>query len=214
MARPTQPLITRDLAIKAALVIIDRDGLDAFGLERLATELGVKAPSLYYHFEGKADLLADITRHLVFQAPVPPEPRPDRWVEWYVDISLSFRRSIMLHPNAAPLLLQFLPRRWTLSTYERGTQLMSRAGVPVELQAMIQIGLENLVFGWALFSASRTSNGEPFLFPGIDPDRDPALLRALEANPWDDEGLFAETVRSFLRGAVGAKLPVKGKRRH
>jgi hypothetical protein len=39
------------------------------------------------------------------------------------------------------------------------------------------------------------------------------LARALDANPWDEEGAFAETVRSFLRGVTGATPPKNGRRR-
>ena len=54
MARPTKPLISRDLCAQAALRIIDEDGLEALSLEKLARELGVKAPSLYHHFSNTA----------------------------------------------------------------------------------------------------------------------------------------------------------------
>ena len=50
MARPSKPLISRDACARAALEIIDAEGLDALSLERLATEIGVRAPSLYHHF--------------------------------------------------------------------------------------------------------------------------------------------------------------------
>ena len=43
-----------------ALEVIDADGLDAMSLERLADELGVKAPSLYHHFHDKAEILAAV----------------------------------------------------------------------------------------------------------------------------------------------------------
>lgn len=199
----------------AAVKLIDEDGIEAFGLERLAKELGVRAPSLYHHFSGKAEILAQVARLVTFEVAVPTEPPSDQWQDWFVEISTRFRRAVLRHPNAAPLLVQYFPRRFTLSTYERGTRLLRDSGVPVELHALIFEGLDKLTFGWALFSALSRSEGVSELFPGVDPDRDPGLMLATEKNPWGDEELFREAIRSFLRGAVDA-TPAKsngGKRK-
>ena len=40
----------------------DREGLDAFSLPRLARELSVQTPSLYYHFRDRADILRTVAR--------------------------------------------------------------------------------------------------------------------------------------------------------
>lgn len=201
MPRPRQPLIHRDDALRAALRIIDEGGLEEFGLEALARDLGVRAPSLYHHFDGKADILAQVARLVTFEAAIPPEPPPERWEEFFVSLAVSFRAAILRHPNAAPLVLQYYPRRYTLSTYERAVGLMLRAGVPIELHVMIIEGLDKLTLGSALFAA-KWSMGDHSIFPGVDADRDPQLIQAIRDNPWSDEELFAETLRSFLRGAA------------
>ena len=64
MARPPTAMITRKNAAKAALAEVDANGLDGFGLGRVATRLGVKAPSFYYHFHNKDELLAETARLL------------------------------------------------------------------------------------------------------------------------------------------------------
>src|ERR1044072_1637250 len=81
MARPTKPLISKDACAKAALEIIDAEGLDALSLERLAKEIGVRAPSLYHHFADKAAILARGGRLLALEVPgaaeqAPPQCRP------------------------------------------------------------------------------------------------------------------------------------------
>src|SRR5690242_17679722 len=57
MARPRRPMLSRALIIETALEIIDREGLDALSTRRLATELAVRAPSLYNHFATKEEIL-------------------------------------------------------------------------------------------------------------------------------------------------------------
>jgi len=211
MARPTKVLISRDAAARAALEIIDAEGLDALSLERLARELGVKAPSLYHHFSDKAEILARVARLVVLETPVPPEPVVGEWQEWMVQMCVGFRRAIVGHPNAAPLLLRYFPRHFMLSSYERASRILDQAGVPLDLHILIIEGVDKMTLGSGLYGAARRSAGEPE-FAAVDPDRDPMLARALEANPWDEEAAFAETVRSFLRGVVDA-TPLKSARR-
>ncbi len=46
--------------MRGALALLDEVGLDGLTLRRLADDLGVKAPALYWHFASKADLLAEM----------------------------------------------------------------------------------------------------------------------------------------------------------
>ncbi|MGH2393143.1 MAG: DUF7088 domain-containing protein [Candidatus Limnocylindria bacterium] len=62
-----------------------------------------------------------------------------------------------------------------------------------------------------LFKQYARYAGDKFTWKVVDPDRDPMLARALDANRWTEEEVFAETVRAFLRGA-GTATP-KGTRR-
>jgi AcrR family transcriptional regulator len=213
MARPTKPLISKDACARAALEIIDGEGLEALSLERLAKEIGVRAPSLYHHFADKAEILARVARLVTLEVPVPPQPSHDDWPEWMVEMCVGFRRAIMAHPNAAPLLLRYYPRQFMLSSYERASRVLDEVGVPIELHILIIEGVDKLTLGSGLYGAYGQATGQP-AFPAVDADRDPMLARALEANPYGDEEAFAETVRSFLRGVVTASAPVRnGKRR-
>lgn len=215
MARPSQPLIRRDLAVAAALEIIDESGLDAFGLEKLAEHLNVKAPSLYYHFKGKQEILSEVTRLVLREVTVPGETPTDQWVDWFVEIGWSFRSAVLRHPNAAGLLITHFPRRFALRTYDRGAQLLTKADVPVVLHALIFEGLDKLVFGSAVITASDHPGG---VFPGVDRRREPALYQAVVANPWNDEELFRQLLYAFLRGVEALidapdELPAPRRRR-
>jgi AcrR family transcriptional regulator len=58
MAR--KPGLDRDKVINAAVAIIDREGLQALTLSRIASAVGVKLPSLYNHIDGIAGLQRDL----------------------------------------------------------------------------------------------------------------------------------------------------------
>ncbi|MCP3937029.1 MAG: TetR/AcrR family transcriptional regulator [Actinomycetia bacterium] len=50
----------RDQLIEAAATCFDRDGFDGASIRRIAAEVGMQTASIYYHFEGKDDLLVAV----------------------------------------------------------------------------------------------------------------------------------------------------------
>lgn len=203
MARPSSPLLTRESVIAAALRIIDSEGLAACSTPRLAREFGVRAPSLYHHFADRADIMAEVARLVVRQTPFPKHRDPAHWMDWFVEQAVNFRRTILKHPNVAPILLEFLPRDQLSVLYDSAAQLMVEAGVPVQVHALVLDGLETLTVGAALITATKGADNRSTPFPALNPDTDAALAAAVEANPWpSSEALFAEVVRAMLRGAL------------
>ena len=201
MARPTKPLISRSTAVAAALEIIDAEGLDALSLPRLAAQLNVRAPSLYYHFRDKAAILEAVARSIVAEIAVPRKPDPSRWPEWFVQMSLNFRTVVLRHRNAAPLLLQFRPRL-ILTGYEEAAAFLSESGVPAQLHVLILDGMETLTLGATITEAMRPLQASKTIFPDLAPSRQPHLAAAVAANNLTSRRLFAEMIRGFLRGVI------------
>ncbi|MGQ0619485.1 MAG: TetR/AcrR family transcriptional regulator [Panacagrimonas sp.] len=205
MGRPAKPLISRDRATRAALGVIDVHGLEALSLELVAQRMGVRAPSLYYHFKHKAELLSEIARLLLLDVQV-PEAKDKHWKQALLDLSLATRRSILQHPNAAPLLLQFFPRHLLLAAYDHW---ISISPLPPEMHMVMIEGLEKITLGSALFEASHRSRAiEPM--PAFDRAKLPHLSDAIRANGLGDEALFLATMTAFLDGLQPAQ-PETGK---
>lgn len=57
-ARPAKAPLSRDAIIRAGLRILDRDGLDALTMRRVAQELDTGAASLYVYVKDRDDLMA------------------------------------------------------------------------------------------------------------------------------------------------------------
>jgi len=66
-----QPL-SRERIEKAALKVIELDGLEAFSIRRLAAELGCEAMSIYHHFPSKQHLMDGLVDRVL--ATTPPVP--------------------------------------------------------------------------------------------------------------------------------------------
>jgi AcrR family transcriptional regulator len=198
LGRPSRNRITREGATLAALEIIDRDGLDALSLELVAGALSVKAPSLYYHFRDKAELLAEVARHILLDLgpAVGGDAAAHDWDEAMVGVCLATRRTLLKHPNAAPLLLQFFPRHITLRGYDHW---IANCPYPPQVRMTLLEGTEKLTYASALFEAAARARGVPAM-PSVDAERLPHLALALAANPYDAEDLFEQTIRTFLAG--------------
>ncbi len=203
MARPSKPLISRKAAVMASIEIIDSEGLDAFSLPRLAKHLGVRAPSLYHHFDDKNEILTEVARYIAGTAVRRPRmnPGPD-WPEFFVALALNFRQSILRHRNAAPVLLQHLPRDLFTSTYEDTAQFLLDSGVPVDLHVRILDGMETLSIGAVLMEAMRPPRSKSAIFPNVSAESQPLLAQALSSNQLTQRQLFEAIVRSFLHGII------------
>jgi hypothetical protein len=59
--------------------------------------------------------------------------------------------------------------------------------------------VEKYTYGAALFEASARARGiDPM--PAVDGEKYPSLAKAIQANPFNDEQLFVESLRLFLVG--------------
>lgn len=205
MGRPA--IISKQMAAEAALNAIDEDGLESLSLEAVANRLGIKAPSLYHHFADRADLLGSVARLLLKSVDV-HEPEPgDDWRDTLLELCVATRTAVLKHPNAAPLLLQTLPRYIMMPAYEHWIEHIAAAGVPREAWLLIIDGLDKLTYGSVLFEAASISKRLP-AFPAADGDRYPKMAEALAVNKHDPERIFRATIRAFLDGiAADTKAP-------
>jgi TetR/AcrR family transcriptional regulator, tetracycline repressor protein len=194
--RPSTALITREAASKAALALIDRNGLEALSLQGVAQALGVSAPSFYHHFHNKEELLAQIARTLLVEVGHEQESWSSDWDERMIELSLATRRVMLRHPNAAPLALRFFPRQVMLQAYENA---LIDCPYPVEVRMIVNELVEQMTYGAALFAAAAEAHHIPGM-PPVDPERFPNLAQALEAGEQDPEVRFVEGMRTVLAG--------------
>ncbi|WP_375451649.1 TetR/AcrR family transcriptional regulator C-terminal domain-containing protein [uncultured Devosia sp.] len=89
--------LERTRIVAVALDLLDRTGLDGLTMRKLADALGIQAPSLYWHFQGKPALLDDMADALLNDVALANGPAED------------FR--VVLHQSADELRRAFLSRR-------------------------------------------------------------------------------------------------------
>jgi TetR/AcrR family transcriptional regulator, tetracycline repressor protein len=101
--RESRVALDREAVVREALRQVDEVGLEGLTLRRLAGELGVKAPALYWHFENKQELLDEMAttmlRDLLMEtgAPAPGEP----WEKFVVGSARNLRRMLLARRDGA-----------------------------------------------------------------------------------------------------------------
>jgi TetR/AcrR family tetracycline transcriptional repressor len=105
---PPRAPITRDAIVEAALVVLDRVGMDGLSMRRVAEELGTGAASLYWHVRNKEELFQlifdRVTREVVL-----PEPDPAHWKEQVKALGLQMRKVLRKHRDVARLSFGRIP---------------------------------------------------------------------------------------------------------
>jgi AcrR family transcriptional regulator len=95
--------LTRPRIVRAALRMIDRDGVDGLSMRRLCAALGVEGMALYRHVGNKQRLLEGVTALLLEELEIPPAGSAS-WIDAWYAIARSYRRLAREHPGAFPLL--------------------------------------------------------------------------------------------------------------
>ena len=95
--------VSRPLILRAALAIIDRDGVDGLSMRRLSEAVGRDPAVLYRHVPNKAALL-DGVAEIVLEQLTLNTTDPD-WTGQLRSVAHHFRRLALTHPNVVPLLV-------------------------------------------------------------------------------------------------------------
>ena len=153
--------LTQSAVVSTARRIVDRDGLEALTVRRLAADLGVTPNALYSHVTDKSTLLDLLMDDLAGEVST-PDPRAVEWRAGLRALFASTQRTVASSPHLAPLFL---------SRASRGPNAVRLGEVTLELLA--QGGIEGApavralrtllvyAFGYAAFAAARTGEPDP-----------------------------------------------------
>lgn len=95
--------LTSDVIARAALKLLTETGLDGLTMRLLAKELGVQAPTLYWHFKNKQQLLdamSDLISAEVAEGLEAPA-QGTSWQEWTADLARKMRHTMLRYRDGA-----------------------------------------------------------------------------------------------------------------
>ena len=146
--------LDRATIAEAALELLQDGGVEGVSTRRLADRLGVKGPSLYWHFKNKEELFG-LMSGLMFAEALPgadlENPAFD-WVEWLAEgargirkVALSRRDGAVVMSRARPL---GLPENRASAPM---VQSLLRSGLSENEAQLAMLALGRFALGWVLY---------------------------------------------------------------
>jgi TetR/AcrR family tetracycline transcriptional repressor len=143
--------LTREAVVDAAVDLLAEVGLEGLSLRRLARELGVSAPTLYWHVADKRTLLDHVAERLLAdQWRVAPLAPGEDWADWLRERATRQFRALVAHRDAARVVAGNRPTAASLPAVEQVLGTLIGAGFsPADAFATVQ-AVGNLVIGSAI----------------------------------------------------------------
>jgi AcrR family transcriptional regulator len=205
--RTKQPL-SRDAIVDAAIKVLDKEGVDALTIRRLAQELGTGPATLYWHIKGKEELGELVYDRIMGDLSL-PDPDPSRWQDQLKDLARQAYRILRSHNDAARLSLGRIPVGPNmLAVMDWSMGLLMAAGIEKSVAAYIGDLVGRYLDASALDVAvgDDAQRDEMFAmlhgyFAGLPAERFPNLkMLAGEMFEMDDEERFELGLDILMRG--------------
>ncbi len=209
--------LSRDRVIAAALALVDREGIEALTMRRLAADLGVEAMSLYHWFPNKSSILEGLVEAVIQEMDQPVLAPGTDPAEALIAGAWAYRRVLLAHPNALPVLIaRPLATPEGLQGIERALEILWAAGFP-PAQAIgavravgayvlgdVAVQLGGLRDGWPEGPAHQSELPRFPLtsLPRTDFPRIHDLAATYVRQPWTDDDLFAQGLHALVHGLV------------
>lgn len=127
--------------------LADRDGVAAVSMRRIAAELGVTAPSLYWHVRSKNELYELMADAVVGKVALPKHPSGD-WRRDLCAIARATRETLRRHSWYAELGIQPMLGPQTQRYAQRATTTLRGLGLDTVEQVEILAALNNYIVGF------------------------------------------------------------------
>ena len=148
-ANRPEPL-NRERILRAALELIEREGLERLSMRKLGAALGVEAMALYHHIPSKEALLDGVVELLAGEVEIPGE-EVGGWADRIGEVTRRYRRLAHVYPNAFPLIaLRPLNTPGALRPIEAALEIVRSAGVDGKTAVRIFHVLASYASGYAL----------------------------------------------------------------
>ena len=99
--------LNRDRVLRAAITLVDQDGIESLSMRKLGQALGVEAMSLYNHVASKDEILDGIADHVLSEIDLPATNAD--WEEAIWRCGISAHDTLAAHPWACTLIMS-IPR--------------------------------------------------------------------------------------------------------
>lgn len=208
----TDPLERSEIA-RAALALVDADGIEHFTMRRVAEALGVTTMAVYHHFQNKAEVLQAAADQVWIEALLSVQDREDP-VEALVQGFLTVRRVFKAHPDITTHAFSSHSADDAMHLVSLGiANWFERAGLSGDQAGRAYFALATYTLGSALIDAERgildrgirgsvseiaTFDVSELLLPGGSAETYQSLREAMGDDP--ELARFEQGLRDIIAG--------------
>jgi len=179
-SRTRRPL-TKERVLEQAVVLADKEGIEALSMRKLGLALGVEAMSLYNHVANKGELVAAMVDRVIERFELPEDER--RWDVAIRRCAISAHDVLIEHPWACGLALAPSDARVIGGPRVRYMEWLLRqlreAGFSAELAYSAYHTLDSHIFGFTLWQLGHVKAAR-MLAPAGEEDIEKWAARLLE----------------------------------
>lgn len=144
-----RPALTRERILRAALDVVDAEGLGALSMRRLGKELGVEAMSLYHHVRDKDDLVNGL--NLLVLSTIDADTSGLDWPDALEVFARRLYAAYLPRPSLARTLTWTVPTSSdVLATMERVLARLGESGLPPATQVSAFRGVVAMCIGFVV----------------------------------------------------------------
>lgn len=151
--------IARENIVEAAFRILDEAGLEGVTLRKVACSLGIRAPSLYWHFKSKQALIDAMADAMIGDV-ARVVPAGQGWRPTLLQIAREFRLAFKARRDGARVYAgTFLATENVLRVGEASIAALVGAGAPVRFAATTAMDLVYYTMGFVIEEQSWPGDG-------------------------------------------------------
>ncbi|TBV70139.1 TetR/AcrR family transcriptional regulator C-terminal domain-containing protein [Pseudoxanthomonas winnipegensis] len=181
--------LTQDHILQAAFRQLDEAGMEGISLRKLACNLGIRAPSLYWHFKSKQALIDALADALIAEV-ARDIPQGQDWRTTMHQIASEFRTAFKAHRDGARVFAgTFLATENMLRVGDATIAALMQAGAPVTFAASTALDSVYYVMGFVIEEQSLPT--DPDALEGVQ-QAFFELARARFPHCWEAREVLAE----------------------
>ena len=189
--------LDRDTVVRTALRLLDADGLDRLTLRRIASELDVQAPALYWHFKNKQELLDAMATTVLAEAVADPADWSGLpWRDFLHSYAHGLRRALLRYRDGAKMVPgTYLTDPGMYAAMERSLGVLTDAGYSARTASTALSTIYCYTVGFAIEEQAvhpRPGESDPRYTPEararrLSPDTQPTVAALNDSTSFDGD---------------------------
>lgn len=197
--------------VEAGFAVLAERGLDGMTMRLVADQLGVKAPAIYWHLAGKADLLDEMATAMWREVMTHIDPTAVRAEDGLTAFAHTVRSTLLRYRDGAKLFAgTYLTDTDLLQTQESGLATMLAQGFDVRGAVMATSLVYDFTIGFTIeeqaVMQSRASGDERYSLEArerrVDAAHHPLTAQVGEELFADQDARFAELLAAAVMAAM------------